>query len=164
MCLDVILVEHWERTTYYYYVVVDLKHFLLSPATPDPPSVPAVENIGATWARICWDAPTMANSPISRYQIIGREVGGAGIVVENTTTNATFFNITGLLPATTYSFTVVAISEGGDVIATSQESMAMQDTTGFTGMYCSSTDVDWGTQSARLSAPQLMSCIWFICP
>ena len=77
----------------------------------------------------------MADSPISRYQIIGHEVSGAGIVVENTTTNATFFNITGLLPATTYSFTVVAISEGGNVIATfSPESIAIQDTTGVTGI------------------------------
>ena len=106
----------------------------MSLATPDPPSVPAVENIGATWARVCWDAPLMAYSPISRYQIIAREVGGAGIVTENTTTNATFFNITGLLPVTTYSFTVVAISEGGDVIAMSQEGPASQDTTEFTGV------------------------------
>ena len=116
-------------------LLVDFEHFLLSPATPGAPSVLAIENIGATWARICWDPPLMADSPISRYQIIGREVSGAGIVVENTTTNATFLNITGLLPATTYSFTVVAISEGGDVIATSPESMAIQDTTGVTGMY-----------------------------
>ena len=77
----------------------------------------------------------MADSPISRYQIIGREVGGQGVVTESTTTNATFFNITGLLPATTYSFTVVAISEGGDVIAVSPESPAIQDTTRFTGVY-----------------------------
>ena len=76
----------------------------------------------------------MADSPISRYQIIGREVGGQGVVTENTTTNATFFNITGLLPATSYSFTVVAISEGGDVIAVSAESPEIQDTTGFTGV------------------------------
>ena len=76
----------------------------------------------------------MADSPISRYQIIGREVGGQGVVTENTTTNATFFNITGLLPATTYSFTVVAISEGGDVIAVSPEGPEIQATTGFTGV------------------------------
>ena len=106
----------------------------MSLATPGPPSIPAVENIGATWARVCWDAPMMADSPISRYQIIAREIGGAGIVTENTTTNATMFNITGLLPATTYSFTVVAISEGGDVIAISQEGPAFQDITGFTGV------------------------------
>jgi hypothetical protein len=118
-------------------ILVGLEQFLLSPATPGAPNVPAVESIGATWARVCWDAPIIADSPISRYQIIGREVGGAGIVVENTTTNATFFNITGLLPATTYLFTVVAISEDGDVIATSPESMPIQDTTGFTGMYMS---------------------------
>ena len=106
-----------------------------SPATPGPPSVPAIENIGATWARICWVAPVMADSPISRYRIIAREVGGQGIVTENTTTNATMFNITGLLPATNYSFSVVAISEGGDVIAISPEGPSIQDTTGFTCTY-----------------------------
>ena len=75
----------------------------------------------------------MANSPISRYQIIGREVNGAGVVTVNTTTNATAFNVTGLLPATTYSFTVLAISEGGDVIAISQEGPPFEDATGITG-------------------------------
>ena len=109
--------------------------FFFSLATPGRPSIPAVENTGATWARVCWDAPIMADSPISRYQIIAREIGGAGIVTENTTTNATLFNITGLLPATTYSFTVVAISEGGDVIAMSQEGPPIEDTTGLTGIF-----------------------------
>ena len=66
---------------------------------------------------------------------MARKVGGAGIVIANTTTNVTIFNITDL-PATTYSFTVtVAISEGGDVIAMSQEGPAFQDTTGFTGVF-----------------------------
>ena len=113
-------------------VYLELFFFL---ATPGPPSVPAVENIGATWARLCWNAPLVADSTISRYQIIAREVGGQGIVTENTTTNATVFNVTGLLPATFYSFTVVAISEGGDVIAVSQEGPAIEDTTGFTGIH-----------------------------
>ena len=75
----------------------------------------------------------MADSPISRYQIIAREVGGAGIVTESATSTALLFNITGLLPVITYSFTVVAISEGGNVITVSQESQAIQRTTVFTG-------------------------------
>ena len=62
-------------------------------------------------------------------------------MTENTTTNATFFNITGLLPATTYSFTVVAISEGGDVIAMSQESPAIEYATKFTGIYVCASGV-----------------------
>ena len=77
----------------------------------------------------------MADLSLSRYQIIAREVGGQGVVTENTTTNSTFFNITGLLPATTYSITVVAISEVGDLIAVSPESPAIRDTTGITGVY-----------------------------
>ena len=75
----------------------------------------------------------MANSPISRYQIIVREVNGVGVVTVNTTTNATSFNITGLLHATAYSFAVVAVSEVGDAMAISKESPASKDATGITG-------------------------------
>ena len=76
----------------------------------------------------------MADSPISRYEIIAREVDGSGVVTGTTTTTATFFNVTGLLPATTYMLTVVAISEGGDVIAKSPESESTTLTTRVTGI------------------------------
>ena len=107
---------------------------ILSTATPSQPSALALDNIGATWARISWTAPLMADSPISRYEIIAREVDGSGVVTGTTTTTATFFNVTGLLPATTYMLTVVAISEGGDVIAKSPESESTTLTTRVTGI------------------------------
>ena len=50
-----------------------------------------------------------------------------------TISNETFFNVTGLLPGTTYELTVVAVSQGGNVIARSQPSDPIIDTTGVTG-------------------------------
>ena len=51
----------------------------------------------------------------------------------NTVTNETFFNVTGLLPGTTYELTVVAVSRGGEIVATGLPSSPIIDTTGVTG-------------------------------
>ena len=64
----------------------------------------------------------MADSPISCYEIIAREVDGSGVVTVTTTTNITFFNVTGLLPGTIYELTVVAIYEDGNITTKSPES------------------------------------------
>ena len=64
----------------------------------------------------------MADSPISRYEIIAREVDGSGVVTVTTTTNITFFNVTSLFPGTIYELTVVAIYEDGNITAKSPES------------------------------------------
>ena len=53
----------------------------------------------------------------------------------NTTTNATYFNVTDLLPGTTYELTVVAVSQGGDIVARSEASDPVVDSTGVTGQY-----------------------------
>ena len=55
------------------------------------------------------------------------------LVVTNTSTNASFFDVTGLLPGITYELTVVAVSQGGDVVATSEPSTSMVVTTELTG-------------------------------
>ena len=55
------------------------------------------------------------------------------LVVTNTSTNATFFDVTGLLPGTTYELTVVAVSQGGDVVATSEPSAPIVVTTELSG-------------------------------
>ena len=41
--------------------------------------------------------------------------------------------MTGLLPGTTYELTVVAVSQGGDVVARGQPSDPIVDTTSVTG-------------------------------
>ena len=70
---------------------------------------------------------------ISRYEILARTVDDSRLLNVSTESSRTFFNVTGLLPATTYELSVVAIAEGGDVIVRSVESAAMEETTGFTG-------------------------------
>jgi hypothetical protein len=54
-------------------------------------------------------------------------------MITNTITNGTFYSVTGLLPGTTYELTVVAVSQGGDVVAESQPSGPIVNTTGVTG-------------------------------
>ena len=86
---------------------------------------------------MCWDAPFNFDSSISFYTINARNLNSSEgmdeLAVTNTSTNATFFNVTGLLPGTTYELTVVAVSQGGDVVATSEPSTSMVVTTELTG-------------------------------
>lgn len=104
-------------------------------ATPGPPSNPTVKFIGASWVHICWTAPLVADSPISCYEITARSLDSStGKVTVSTMSSVTSYNVTGLLPGTTYEFTVVAVSEGGDVIARSLESESLQKITDITGM------------------------------
>ena len=106
-------------------------------APPGQPLNVAVENVGATWIHVCWGRPFNAESLISRYEITARPANvDIAMVTVTTTNNSTFFNVTGLLPGTTYDLTVVAVSQGGDVIARSQESDPVQGViTGVTGVY-----------------------------
>ena len=55
-------------------------------------------------------------------------------VITNTISNETFYSVTGLLPGTTYELSVVAVSQGGDIIALSQASIPIIYTTGVTGL------------------------------
>ena len=84
--------------------------------------------------RISWVAPMEANSPITFYLIsacnLNSTDGMVGIIL---LTNDTRFNITGLLPGTTYEMTVVAVSQGGDIVARSEASDLVIHTTDSTG-------------------------------
>ena len=111
-------------------------HYINSSSHIVPPGRPtqlSVDSIGATWALICWTAPS-GDSMISRYEILAREVDGSGLVNMTTGNNSTFFNVTGLLPATTYSLSVVTVAEGGAVVARGSESEPEVDMTGVTGV------------------------------
>ena len=101
--------------------------------TPNKPRNLVVDTIKATYIIVCWDAPF--NSSVSYYLIDARSLNDTGRgLVTNTSINSTFFNVTGLLPGTTYELTVVAVSQGGDVVARSQPSDPIVDTTGVTGL------------------------------
>ena len=79
----------------------------------------------------------MADSPIAYYLVRACNLNITTVeidkIVTNTTTNTSFVNVTGLLPGTTYELTVVAVSQGGDVIALSQPSDPVVDATEVTG-------------------------------
>ena len=91
----------------------------------------------ATSFVLCWEAPLEFNSPISFYTVSARNLNGTGggndVVTRNTTNNSTLFTVPDLLPGTTYELTVVAVSQGGDVVAKSQASEPIVDKTGVTG-------------------------------
>ena len=87
--------------------------------------------------QVCWEAPVQSDSHISYYLIRACKHNSTQTeldkVVTNTITNDTFYNVTGLLPGTTYELTVVAVSQGGNVVAKSQASEPIVDITAVTG-------------------------------
>ena len=95
-----------------------------------------MDTIEATYMVACWDA--LFNSIVSYYLINATNLNDTGMdLVTNTSTNGTFFNVTGLFPGITYELTVVAVSQGGEIVAKSQASEPETRTTGLTGQYSS---------------------------
>ena len=120
------------------YTLHMLSHtIIIIVAAPGQPRTPSVDIVEATSLSVCWEAPFEAASPISYYLVkatnLNNTDGIDAIVVTNTTNNATFFNVTGLLPGTTYELTVVAVSQGGDIVARSEASDPVVHTTNNTG-------------------------------
>ena len=95
---------------------------------PSRPHTLTLKDAGATWLCVNWRIPLTFISPITFYTINAHNLNSSEgtpdevyIVVTNTSTNATFFNVTGLLPGTTYELTVVAASQArGDIVATGE--------------------------------------------
>ena len=107
-----------------------------------PPGEPLALNAevaGATSLLADWEEQDNLNSPVSFYTVNARNLNSTGgmdeVVVRNTSTNATYFNVTGLLPGTTYELTVVAVSQGGEIVATSLPSNTVIGTTDVTGRF-----------------------------
>ena len=97
----------------------------------------SVKDREATLFQVCWEAPVQSDSHISYYMIRACNLNSSAEsnkVTTNTITNETFYNVTGLLPGTTYELTVVAVSQGGNVIAESQPSGPIVNTTRVTGL------------------------------
>ena len=101
---------------------------------PDQPHALAVESTEATSIYISWRPPTLATPHAFYYLISANNLNSTDDLIKANTTN-TFFNITGLLPGTTYELNVAAVYEGGDSenVAMSQPSNSAISTTGFTG-------------------------------
>ena len=98
--------------------------------------MPSVKDRDATLFQVCWEAPVQSDSHISYYLITACNLNStieSNKVMTATTSNETSYNVTGLLPGTTYELTVVAVSRGGNVVARSQPSDPIVDKTEITG-------------------------------
>ena len=107
-------------------------------APPGQPRTLLVKESEATSLEVCWEAPVQSDSHISYYTLRACNLNNTqpedDKVITNTISNETFYSVTGLLPGTTYELTVVAVSQGGNVIAESQPSGPIVNTTGVTGL------------------------------
>ena len=101
-----------------------------------------VDSSEATSISLYWEPPYETIYPVLYYVIyvdnentttMDSEMNK--VIAVNTSTNATFFKVTGLLPGTTYELTVVAVSKGGDIVASSEaiHSNSVKATTPFSG-------------------------------
>ena len=99
-----------------------------------------MENSEATSISISWEPPTLSNLDILYYILNVKNVNGTagGIKQVNTINNATYSNVTGLLPGTTYELAVAAAFKDGSksttTIFVSQLSSSVTATTGSTGI------------------------------
>ena len=94
---------------------------LSSLAPPGEPHAVTTKVVGATWIFLTWEAPDMTEYPTTSYEIRRNDsqIESSPLLL-TTGNNDTFFNVTDLLPGTTYELTVVAVSRVGDVIAKSE--------------------------------------------
>ena len=105
-------------------------------APPGQPHTLSVKESDATLFQVCWEAPVQSDSHISYYLLRACSLNSSvdsDKVTTTTISNETFYSVTGLLPGTTYELTVVAVSQGGDVVAKSQASDPIVDKTRVTG-------------------------------
>ena len=91
--------------------------------------------VGGTWAILKWVHPMMAGlQGISFYEITVVDVsGGVSDKVVFTPDSTTIMNVTNLLPATTYIFSVLAVSRALGLEVRGQPSSADNSTTLTTG-------------------------------
>lgn len=75
---------------------------------PGPPENVTTSEVGATWALVRWWPPLLhdlGNPPAKLYRVSYEQLPGTFH-----STNETYINVTGLLPANEYKFTVKAVS------------------------------------------------------
>ena len=108
--------------------------------SPDQAYGLSVESVESTSISITWQPPTLTSLHVLYYIInadnLNSSVGDNNVKQVNTTDNVAFYNVTGLLPGTTYELTVVAVSEdiAMETVSMSQPSSSVVTTTGFTGI------------------------------
>ncbi len=112
---------------------------------PSAPGTPAASAVGADRATLTWAASTAGSAPVASYEVFsGDPAGSAPIATVNAP--ATTATITGLSPATAYTFRVVAKDTAGRSSPASAPvtlTTASAPPTGCTVGYSVSTD--WGS-------------------
>jgi len=114
--------------------------FFFLPVTPSEPRNVSVDSVGGTWAVISWLMPELIGRPPStEYRITDNILLNANVstAVQNDTDTVTV-NVTVLLPATEYQFTVAAVSvvQATEIFrAESAQSVAALGTTLLTGLW-----------------------------
>ena len=112
----------------------------MNTVSPDQAYGLSVESVESTSISFSWQPPTLTSVCVLYYIInadnLNSSVGDNNVRQVNTTNNATFYNVTDLLPGTTYKLTVVAVSEDITMETDSmrQPSGSVVTTTGFTGI------------------------------
>ena len=135
--LSLLPLSHIHRHTHSLSLTLNLSLSLppsLSPVAPVAPIDISIEGVGPTWIYLDWFQPSagLGNPPLSGHVVTVQEVGAEEEErrFEGSTAKA---NVTGLQPGTEYAFSVVAVSEFGDVQAFSPPSAPANGTTTFTG-------------------------------
>ena len=108
---------------------------LLSADPPGEPTNLLVEAVGGTWAVLDWVHPITAGlQGISFYKITVVDTSGSmSDKVVFSPDSTTMINVTNLLPATTYSFSVLAVSRALGLEVRGQPSNVDNSTTLTTG-------------------------------
>ena len=99
--------------------------------SPGRPTNLVVEETGGVWATLSWTNPTSGGlQGISHHVLTARDTTSSGSDRVFITTNSTSeANMTNLLPATNYNFTVQAVSKALAVEVRGQESEVAMGTT-----------------------------------
>ena len=106
----------------------------LSLVAPVAPVDLSTRGSGSTWIYLQWFQPSASrgNPPLSGHVISVQEVGG-GKEERRFDGDSAEANVTDLLPGTEYIFSVVAVSEFGELQAPSPASVSANGTTTLTG-------------------------------
>ena len=109
---------------------------LLQTVLPNQPASVAISSSQAASIDLYWDPPIVTSFQILYYIISAHNLNktnSVDVIISNITTSTTSFDVTGLLPGTTYELTVVAVYGKGNPPIKSQANNSVIASTGFTG-------------------------------
>ncbi len=103
---------------------------------PGQPGNLTVDDIGPTWAALCWQPPEFTGQPgIAKYTVIATNTEDGLTVPVSTTDATTNMRVTGLLPNSQYEFRVQAVAMVLDVANLGMLSLAAMGNTSLTGKH-----------------------------